>query len=187
MNKNVRIARELMKLAKSLVAAGGVSVDGIAKMFMDAKDDGTGYYYMEMPSGRMLCMEAGEENGEKYTDWYLNSHVDMMGEPYGILLEDLGTIYDGDTYEDCKSLAEWAIKEDAAYTYQTGGDFGVTEEQFMKWYIQETDQWNNGLTPHGRGIVEDHVKEIIDLVNAKGGNVWGAVSDAMNEVVDKYE
>ena len=187
MKRNVRIAKELVKLAKSLVAGGPVSADGIAKMFMNALQDDTGYYYMEMPSGRMLCMEGGVEDGKKYVDWYLNSHVDMMGEPYGILLEDLGTIYEGDDMAACRRLADWAIKEDAAYTYQTGGDFGVTEEQFLKWYIQRTDFWNSDLSPHGQGIVEDHVKEIIDLVNAKGGNVWDAVYYAMNEVVDKYE
>lgn len=181
-DREIRIARHLVKLAKHLEAKGPATANGIAKMLYDSINDDNAGYAMELPSGRWLCCERGEENGRKYDNWFINSRVDMFNEPYGLLLEDLGSIEEGDTLDDCKRFAQYALQEDANFKYLENSIWPVTAEDFWKEYIK------GKYYPYDLDISENgREQELVDRVNKIGGNVWDAIDKAIEEIYSEDE
>lgn len=180
MDRETRIARQLVKLAKNLEAKRTASVDSIAKMLYNSINDDESNYAMELPGGRWLCSEREEEDGRVFDIWYLNSRVDMFNEPYGLLLEDLGTIEKGDDMEACKQFAQYALKEDAEFEYSADSIWPVTAKAFYKEYVEKNyPLYALDLIENGRE------QELVDRVNKIGGNVWDAIDKAIEEIYDE--
>jgi hypothetical protein len=55
MNKNIKVAKELIKLAKSLMASDG-SINDLAKGIYECIQDGECSYHFHLPSGAMFCI-----------------------------------------------------------------------------------------------------------------------------------
>lgn len=181
---NIRIAKQLVRLAKQLLGsksrtASNVTVEQVAKLLMESIKNFNTYYYMQLPGGRWLCMQSFQQDGVKINNLYLNTRVDMMGEPYGLMCQDLGSISENDDERYCRTMAEYALERDDEYKY--GGD--ISADQFYNEYMEEQELKYNFQDFY---VIQNHKDEFMDLVNQIGGNVYDAIDKAGDEIIEKY-
>ena len=185
---NIRIAKQLVRLAKQLLGsksrtASNVTVEQVAKLLMESIKNFNTYYYMQLPSGRWLCMQGEQQDGVKYNKLYINTRVDDMGQPYGLLCVDLGSVSQNDTMDYCVDMAKDILEEDNSFSYEFDSIWPITAENFYKEYMEaqrckfDFQNWY---------IIQNHKDEFMDLVNQIGGNVYDAIDKAGDEIIEKY-
>jgi len=98
MNKNIKVAKELIKLAKSLIASDG-SVDDLAYGIYDCIQDGTCSYRFYLPSGAIFCI-TDENSTEGYHECAIVSDFSSgMPESNAFWfydMNDINTIHEND-------------------------------------------------------------------------------------------
>ena len=194
MNKNVKIAKELVKLAKSLVASKSVKAsatfkdaDSLAKALLDFANGDYSNFAGEMPSGKWFCVEYGREGDEEYWVCYLNAQVYDDLEPKGFMFEFLGEVPCGTaTLEDCQDIAKYAFTCDSA-KFSEYSEF--TPEDFYKTYLDKYGvdmYYGDEMSSDFRDALQTRTKEVIAEVDKVGRNVWDALRKVLPELEKKW-
>jgi len=66
--------------------------------------------WCQLPSGNWFCAEPEDEGGNTILSCCIVDHIDLLGYPYGNIVEDCGCAYNN---ADCKVIAEYAINCDS--------------------------------------------------------------------------
>lgn len=119
MNKNIKVAKELVKLAKSLIATN--SVDDLAKGIYECIQDGESSYSFHLPSGAIFCITDAP-----VTDGYHECAIVSdfgFGMPendaywfYAML--EINNIHEENSLQDCKYTAQDIFNLDKNYKFK---------------------------------------------------------------------
>jgi hypothetical protein len=157
MNKNIKVAKELVKLAKELTASDESDLSTVLFNMINNPKEGTLRY--ELPSGKWLTFDYDiEEDGVGCYYPAITSNYDVFNEPYGFWFfgaYECGEIYSDSSKQDCDDLAETIIDLDKKYR------FDKTDKDKIIKFLKDEKYFDN----YQMAIIEDTFDEFIDVVN----------------------
>lgn len=180
MKQNIKVAKELIKLAKSLVASSEAELFNVLSTLIKNPDAGAIRY--QLPSGRWLTFEYDEEeNGTiKCYSPAVTSDYAILNEPWGFWFfgaEELGQLYNDSSENDYKIMARDIIQLDKDYRFDKNDEEKILE--FIKKLY-----FNN----YEMSIIEDVFDEFIDVVNENLASMKmdDAFRNAFYDMENKY-
>ena len=120
MNKNIKVAKELVKLAKQLMASDG-SINDLAECIYKCIQDGECSYHFYLPSGAIFCItDATPVDGDHecaiVSDFSFGMPENDAYWFYGTL--EINSIHEGDSLQDCKHTAQDIFNLDKNYKFE---------------------------------------------------------------------
>lgn len=121
MKQNVKVAKQLVKLAKRLLASDG-SVSDLAQGIYECAQDGTYSYSFRLPSGAIFCITDAPATDGYYECAIVSDFGFGMPEPGAFWfydMNDIASIHEDDDLQDCKSAAQQIFGLDKDYRFDT--------------------------------------------------------------------
>lgn len=185
---NLRIAKQLVRLAKGILADGnGIAGEAESNvkevadvLYRSLTDDGCweGDWHVRLPGGWWLATDGlmDDTEGSRGFYWYLCEKTDMMGVAYGKIFKDYGDLVcEGDTYEDCMKAARLVIEDERDVKMS---DFW-TEDEFYNDFVKNDNDFQE-LTDNKQDFIRSHMKLVMDEID-KGSSVYTAIEDVLDE------
>lgn len=200
MKQNVKIAKQLVKLAKRLIASDG-GVDYLAKGIYDCIKDGSYTYEFDLPSGASFCITDVVDTEGYYECAIVSDSI--YGQPtpnayWFYNMGDINSIHEDDSLQDCKNIAQQIFDLDKNYK------FDISDKEYILDYInnlyekdmnKQFESYNDDYTIIGQKwyvytwevfeCIEKHFDKYVQFLNAR----WNrhGVSCFKNAMCDMYD
>lgn len=198
MNKNVKIAKQLIKLAKQLIATDG-SIDNLAQGIYDCIQDGQCSYEFYLPSGAVFCItDASTTDGYHETAIVTDFNFGMPT-PNAFWfydMNDIDSIHEDDSLQKCKHVAQQIFELDKNFRFDTSDKENILDyidKLYSKEWSNYYNQYDEYTTTTDKvyEYVEQHFDKFVELLNknwsTQGVRCFQYAMDNMYELMDKEE